>query len=144
MSEHSQLKANCICGKTQIAAKSASLNIGACHCDICRKWGGGPYLAIDCGTDVSIEPKENISVFDSSDWADRGFCKHCGTHLFYRIKQSQQYIVPVGLFDTDENKAKHAFDFDHQVFIDAKPDYYCFANKTEDMTGEEMFAKFAP
>ena len=33
--------------------------------------------------------------------------------------------------------------FDHQVFIDDKPKYYDFANKTENMTGEEVFASFS-
>ncbi|WP_339900516.1 GFA family protein [Paraglaciecola polaris] len=56
----------------------------ACHCASCRKWSGGPLLAIDCGTDVSISPTDNITVYDSSQWAQRGFCRHCGTDLFYR------------------------------------------------------------
>ena len=25
--------------------------VGACLCSMCRKWGGGPLLAADCGTD---------------------------------------------------------------------------------------------
>ena len=37
----------------------------------------------------------------------------------------------------------HEFVFDHQVFIDEKPDYYSFANETKDMTGQELFAMFA-
>jgi hypothetical protein len=34
--------------------------------------------------------------------------------------------------------------FDHQVFIDEKPSYYCFPNETENLTGAEVFAKYAP
>ncbi len=48
-------------------------------------------------------------------------------------------MMPVGLFDDDKN-----FMFSHQVFIDEKPSYYGFANETNDMTGAEIFAKFAP
>jgi hypothetical protein len=32
--------------------------------------------------------------------------------------------------------------FDHQVFIDEKPGFYCFANETHTMTGAELFAQF--
>jgi hypothetical protein len=96
-------------------------------------------MAVDCGTEVSFEGGENISVFSSSEWAERGFCSRCGTNLFYRIKGSGQYIMSAGLFDDDK-----AFVFDNQVFIDEKPSYYSFANKTEDMTGAEVFAKYAP
>jgi hypothetical protein len=106
---------------------------------MCRKWTGGPFMAIDCGTDVSIIGEGDVSVFDSSPWAERGFCSKCGTHLFYRIKQKKQYIVPVGLLDDDPS-----FVFGHQVFIDEKPAYYQFSNKTENMTGGEVFAKYAP
>ena len=97
-------------------------------------------MAVDCGTDVSFEGEENISVFDSSEWAERGFCEICGTHLFYRLKGSKQCIMPVGLFDDDGEK----FVFDHQIFIDEKSSLYCFANETNDMTGAEVFAKFVP
>jgi hypothetical protein len=34
--------------------------------------------------------------------------------------------------------------FDHQVFIDERPGFYEFANKTKDMTGAELFALYAP
>ena len=79
------------------------------------------------------------SVFDSSPWAQRGFCKHCGTHLFYRLKEAQHYHLPVGLFDEAPE-----FSFDQQIFIDEKPAYYRFANDTRNMTGAEVFALYAP
>ena len=130
---------SCLCGATRVSVTGISKNVGACHCRMCRKWGGGPYLAVDCGTNVSLEGEENISVFNSSEWAERGFCKKCGTHLFYRLKESNQCIMPVGLFDDDPG-----FVFEHQIFIDEKPAWYCFANETQDMTGAEVFAKYAP
>ena len=95
-------------------------------------------MDIDCGPEVSFEGEENISVFDSSPWAERGFCSRCGTHLFYRLKENNQYLMPVGLFDDQEGLV-----FDHQVFIDEKPEYYSFANKTSDMTGAEVFEKYS-
>jgi hypothetical protein len=36
------------------------------------------------------------------------------------------------------------FKFTSQIFIDDKPAYYDFANKTHNMTGAEVFAAFAP
>ncbi len=139
MSETSVGKGHCLCGKVKVTASKMGHNIGSCHCDMCRRWTGGPLLAVDCGSDVSFEGKENVGVYDSSDWAERGFCKHCGTNLFYRLIESDQYIMPVGIFDGDEG-----FIFDHQIFIDKKPAYYCFSNETQNMTGAEVFAKYAP
>ena len=130
---------SCLCGTVQLIAQAVNKDVGACHCDMCRKWGGGPFIAADCGTDVSFNGEENITVFNSSKWAERGFCKQCGTHLFYRLKENQQYIIPVGVLEDEES-----FVFSHQIFIDQKPSYYTFSNKTENMTAEEVFAKYEP
>lgn len=128
---------SCLCGKVKVTAEFVSNHVGACHCSMCRNWGGGPFLAVDCKTRVKFQGEESITTFKSSDWAERGFCQSCGSHLFYRLKQSGQYIMSAGLF-----KANNQFKLDHQVFIDEKPDYYGFSQKTKDMTGAEIFAKF--
>ena len=96
-------------------------------------------IATDCGSEVLFEGEEYISVFDSSEWAERGFCSQCGSHLFYRIKQDGRHFIPVGLLDTDQEPV-----LTHQVFIDEKPSFYHFSNETSDLTGAEIFAKFAP
>lgn len=132
-------KGHCLCGKVKITAPSMSREVGVCHCGMCRRWTGGPLFAIDCGTDVTFDGKDSVGVYNSSDWAERGFCKHCGTHLFYRLKGNNQYILPVGIFDNAQGLV-----FDHQIFIEEKPEYYAFSNKTQNMTGAEVFAKYAP
>ena len=118
---------------------TTSLNhhVAACHCSMCRKWGGGALLVVECGSDVSFSGEENIGIYQSSEWAERGFCKKCGSHLFYRLKENHQHYIPVGIFDRDEGLV-----FEHQVFIDEKPEYYSFANETKNMTGAEVFAQF--
>lgn len=131
-------KGRCLCGAVEIEAASISTSVGACHCSMCQTWGGGPLMAVDCKDDVVISGSENVTLFNSSDWAERGFCTKCGTHLFYRLKQTQQHIIPVGLFGLDAE-----LNFDHQIFIDTKPKYYCFSNKTKNMTGAEVFAQYA-
>ena len=96
-------------------------------------------MAVECKSDLSFEGEENIGLYQSSEWAERGFCKQCGSHLFYREKQSNQYYIPAGIFDNESDLT-----LKHQVFIDEKPEYYSFGNKTKNMTGAELFAQFAP
>lgn len=139
MSETSEATGTCLCGETGIKVAKLDKSVGACHCTSCRRWGGGPLLAVDGGTEVTLIGEANISVYNSSDWAERGFCSKCGTHLFYRLKSNQQYIMPAGLFGDIEG-----YTFDHQIFVDQQPAFYRFANETKMMTGEEMFAQFAP
>jgi hypothetical protein len=137
MTDAANKTGSCLCGAVRLTAINPSNKVGACHCGMCRKWGGGPYMEINCGSDVSFEGKDHITVHDSSSWADRGFCNKCGSHLFYRLKESKEHMIPVGLFDEQEN-----FVFESQVFIDHKPSFYSFSNKTKDMTEAEIFAMY--
>ncbi|MBL4851705.1 MAG: GFA family protein [Gammaproteobacteria bacterium] len=138
MATKQSIDGQCLCGAVTVKVASAETKLGACHCNMCRRWAGGLLLAIDCGTQVSFNGEDNISVYDSSEWAERGFCKQCGSNLFYRLKDNQQYMMPPGLFDGFDSLT-----FDHQIFIEEKPDYYDFANDTHNMTGAEVFAAFS-
>ena len=132
-------RGSCLCGAVLISLKTTNSHVGACHCSMCRKWGGGPALSLEEVGEVQIEGPENISVFSSSEWAERGFCKTCGTHIFYRLKEGGHYSIPTGLLDNDDDLV-----LDQQIFIDEKPSFYAFANKTKTMTGAEVYAMFAP
>ena len=138
MSELSIFKGSCLCGAVKMSTTSINHHLAACHCNMCRNWGGAAFLGVECNAGVDFEGEENISVYQSSEWAERGFCNQCGSHLFYRLKANNHYFVPVGIFDNDEGLV-----FDLQVFIEEKPEYYSFANKTKNMTGEELIAMFA-
>lgn len=127
----------CLCGSVELEVEYESNEISACHCSMCRNWTGAPMMTIDCAENVKITGSSNITSYPSSEWGDRGFCKNCGTHLFYYLKPANQYHLPVGLLQTVNN-----IKFTHQIFIDEKPDYYEFNNKTHNMTGAEVFAHF--
>lgn len=139
MSESNVAKGHCLCGAVELSTSSLSSEIGACHCGMCRKWGGGAFFGVECSGELNFVGEENIEVFQSSEWAERGFCKKCGTHLFYRLKHNQLHFLPVGIFD-EQSK----FKFESQFFLEDKPGYYEFANKTKNLSGEELFAMFAP
>lgn len=130
------MKGSCLCGKIEIEAADAS-DLGLCHCSMCRRWSGGPMFAVHCGTDVSFSGDEP-STFASSDWAERGFCATCGTHLFYHLLPNDEYVLPAGLFQDVE------FKFTSEIFIDEKPAYYEFSNESEKLTGQQVFEQYAP
>ncbi|MFT6927134.1 MAG: hypothetical protein ACJAZP_002763 [Psychromonas sp.] len=138
MSELIENTASCLCGGVEIKVSNINPKFTVCHCDTCRAWGGGPFFAVQCGTEVEIKGAENIKEYKSSAWATRGFCCHCGTHLFYRLNKSGCYNMPVGLFSKINN-----FVMTMQYFSDQRPDYYCFSNQTQEMTEAEIKAYFA-
>ena len=138
MSKLNKNEASCLCGDVKIDVANVNPKFTVCHCDTCRNWGGGPFFAVQCGTDVEIEGTEKIKEYDSSPWASRGFCSTCGTHLFYRLKKTGSYNMPVGLFPKIKNLVMTM-----QYFSDQRPDYYCFSNQTKEMTEAEIKAYFS-
>ncbi len=131
------MKANCLCNSVEFSFKSVPQEVHACHCAMCRQWGGGPFFSVSCGGDMEIKGEKNISVFDSSQWAERAFCSRCGTHLYYKLKGKDRFAIPVGLFAKEEH-----FVLEEQIFIDKKPAYYELANETRNMTEAEAFEKY--
>jgi len=136
METNNLMKGQCLCGKVSLTVNKAT-DVEACHCGMCQRWGGGPLLAIHCGTDVKISNEDRVSRYDSSEWAERGFCSSCGTHLFYHFKPANSYAVPAGLFHEQPD-----LQLKEQIFVDRKPDYYDFANHTPMLTEAQVMEKF--
>jgi len=87
----------CLCGAITVRTPNKK-SVDACHCGMCRRWGGGPALGVACGSDVQIDGVDKLKVYKSSEWAERAFCGDCGTHMFYRLLATNEYFVPAGLF----------------------------------------------
>jgi len=132
-----RIEGRCLCGAVKVRMTPPEAHIDACHCGMCRRWGGGPFLSLGMVTDPEIEGKEHIARYASSDWAERAFCRACGTHLFYYYQPEGGYSFAAGLFD-----AANGFEFAQEIFIDDKPGYYDFAGQRERLTGQEVMAKF--
>lgn len=130
---------HCLCKSVKFSFKLKNKHFDACHCLMCRNWGGGPALTVGSEGNVVLEGEENISLYDSSQWAERGFCKICGSHLFYRLKDKSLNFCNFNL-GTLENHQD--FEFTAQIYVDAKPDNYAFANETKMMTEKEVLAAF--
>lgn len=94
-------------------------------------------MAVTLNSPLEFENEAAVGVYASSDWAERGFCKTCGTHLFYRLKDGRYQCVPL---DTLEDKS--GFEFATQIYTDSKPEYYAFANQTAMMTEAEVLEAF--
>lgn len=129
------MKGKCLCGAIEVEASDHS-EIGLCHCSMCRRWTGGPMFAVHCGPDVRFSGQAP-SRYQSSDWAERGFCPTCGTHLFYHLLPGDEYILTAGLFQDRD------FNLSSEIFIDEKPSYYELKNDTRKMTGQQVFEQFA-
>ncbi|PHM36427.1 GFA family protein [Xenorhabdus innexi] len=131
-------KGRCLCGAVEVKTSLSIDSINVCHCETCQKWSGGPFMSVDCKNDLQITGNENISTYHSSEWAERAFCKKCGAHLFYHLHQPNAYYVPIALFENN-GSAK----LSQQIFIDSKPGYYNFVEKTPMLTKQDILNMFS-
>lgn len=134
---------SCLCGAVKYEVKSDISEAGACHCGMCRKWSGGVYIGIRIEAEgISFEGAENITVFSSSEWAERGFCKTCGSSLYYRVTAPGPYHgnYHIGMGTVDDASG---LTVSQEIFTDLKPKGYAFAGDLDGMTEAEVMAMFA-
>ena len=103
----------------------------------CAGAGQGTHVRGARGKGVRFTGMAPVA-YRSSEWAERGFCPTCGTHLFYHLLPTDEYILSAGLFQDQ------GFELTGQIFIDEKPDFYALKNDTPTLTGQQVFEQFAP
>ena len=93
------LTGGCQCGALRYRLDAApSGNI--CHCRMCQKASGGPFMAFGGVPNLSfVITRGALSIFRSSDIAERGFCAACGTPLTYRVLGGHRVGVTLGSLD---------------------------------------------
>lgn len=80
----------CLCGAIKFAAKLPSKWCAHCHCSICRREHGAGYVTWVGFDDKQVELIHSdtaLSWYESSPGAERGFCSHCGSSLFFRSRR---------------------------------------------------------
>ena len=129
----------CLCGAVTFVAEDVETHHHACHCGMCLRWSGGaPFFGARVHG-VAFTGVEHLARHASSPWAERGFCRTCGSHLFYFLKPNQSYSMSVGAFDDPS-----PFVLALEIFIDQKPAGYAFAGEHPRMTEAEAVAAFTP
>lgn len=131
------LKGTCLCGSVKIETTPKEEQVSACHCNMCRKWTAGPFIALGAGDNVTVEG-EGLATYPSSEWGERVFCSICGTSIAWKLRNGGDYHLNANLFEETES-----FPMEMQVFIDEKPENYAFVKETKTLTGPEIFAMFA-
>lgn len=127
-------RGRCLCGSVSYTAEEINPDVHSCHCGMCRRWTGGPAFAVSVKK-VVFDGEENVSRYDSSEWAERAFCNRCGTNLFYRLKEADHYMLWMGTFDDPT-----LFKLAGEIYIDEKPAAYDLAGDHPRLTGEEFLA----
>ncbi len=132
-----EVSGRCLCGAVTYTVKAASRDVSVCHCGMCRRWTGGPLMYFDVEGAPAFTGHGDIGVYRSSDSGERGFCRHCGSVLFWKVAGEDRYTFTAGSLDraTGLTLAK-------EIFIEDKPAFYDFANATEKLYGTDAMAAY--
>jgi len=90
----------CQCGAVRWHATEIGDNPHVCYCRMCQKAMGNLFADL-----VRIKAEHLTwtrgapSEFNSSDMAARGFCRDCGTPLYFRSLSGQNVSMTIGSFD---------------------------------------------
>jgi hypothetical protein len=90
----------CQCGAVRYALYSMPREPSICHCRMCQK-AFGNYFAALAGVPLKFFAwtRGEPGVFKSSELVERGFCRDCGTPLFFRYVPTDRISVSIGSLD---------------------------------------------
>lgn len=97
---HSPLTGGCQCGRVRYAASGTPDDVSVCHCRMCQKAVGGPFIALAMFRPGEVAwTRSTPSSFRSSTIATRLFCAGCGTPLAYVDDDSGNIELTLGSLD---------------------------------------------
>ena len=92
------MKGACLCGAVTIEVARHEPGVSACHCGLCRRWSGAAFWGF-VAPEEAVNVTGAVTTFRSSDFAERGFCATCGTHLWFRDDGDAAYELLPGFFE---------------------------------------------
>lgn len=133
----------CACGKVTFVIEQELKSVDACHCLTCQAWSGGISLYFEAHRkNVRMEGEDNLTLWKSSEYCERAFCKICGSSMYSRVTAAGEwenvYHFAAGALKNWDGIVK----VEKEIFIDRKPDTYSLECDSEKMTSTEFYALF--
>jgi hypothetical protein len=100
MSKAVRITGGCQCGAVRYALHEQPSDPHICHCRMCQKAFGSFFAPLTGVPLTAFElTRGGLSIFKSSDQAERGFCKNCGTPLTFHYVGRPRIAVALGSLD---------------------------------------------
>jgi hypothetical protein len=111
---------SCLCGAVGYEVTGNLRNAVGCHCGQCRKTTGHYLAATAARHDAfRLTRDEGLAWYRSSDTAKRGFCRICGSTLFWQGDGRDYIAIAAGSLDPPTG-----IRLEGHIFCDDKGDYY--------------------
>ena len=110
----------CLCGKVRFTVDGPLDPVTYCHCGQCRRQSGHVLAATGAPiATISIEGEGELTWFAASKEAERGFCRHCGSHMFWKPASGHRIAIMAGALDGPVALVQK-----RHIFVSDKPDWY--------------------
>jgi hypothetical protein len=109
-----------LCGGVRYGIRGALRDAIACHCTQCRRTSGHhAAMTSAANEDLALIASRTLEWYRSSPEAERGFCRVCGSNLFWRPQGEERTAITAGTLDSPTGiKLKE------HIFVADKGDYY--------------------
>lgn len=113
-------RGSCLCGGVTFEITGPMRQVVACHCSQCRKQSShfAAFTACD-DADLTLTGKESLAWYAASNEAKRGFCKTCGSLLFWKGNAKSYTSIAAGALD-----GATGLTLEGHIFCADKGDYY--------------------
>lgn len=123
----------CLCGAVRYRVTAPNPAVLACHCRQCRRMSGHYFAATAAARDdLELTEERGLAWFDSSKASRRGFCKVCGSSLFFDHGPGEPIGIAAGSLDDDEGLELVA-----HIYLDEAGGYYRLGDGAETFDREE-------
>jgi hypothetical protein len=111
---------SCHCGAVTFEVLGELPSPDACHCTDCRKFSGHYFVSTDVPKSaLAVRGESQLAWYQSHEKVRRGFCRLCGSSLFWDPIHLDWIGVAMGAFDGPTGTRTHI-----HVHVADKGDYY--------------------
>ena len=90
----------CLCGAVRLRIDGPLGKITFCHCGQCRRQTGLYYASTNAAAaDLTVQGADNVGWYESSEHGRRGFCRTCGSALFWKSEGADHISIQAGALD---------------------------------------------
>ena len=116
----------CLCGAVRYEVRGALRPIIMCHCTQCRRMTGH-FMAATAArhADFRMVTDGGLKWFAASQEAQRGFCAHCGSTLFWQGVGRDYLSIAAGTLDDSSG-----LEVAGHIFVADKGSYYEISDGT--------------
>lgn len=110
----------CLCGEVRFEVRGPLRDVVNCHCSMCQRLHGnfGPHTKAR-KTNITITRDDGLEWYKTSNIAQRGFCRDCGSGLFWEPFDLDATGIIAGTLDGSSGLKTIG-----HIFVGEKSDFY--------------------